>query len=249
VNETVSTRTLHKMLTFPFEDPRWAPKLLVGWALVSASVLVPIVPLFFLYGYIYQVMRHIILNNGQPYLPEWRDWGRLFRDGLRLGGAAMLANVPPALVAMGGFLLLYIPVLFASGLLGGARVAPENEIAFLLYAAAGLGLMGLGFLLALGINLVLPAALGHIARSGELAAGLRLRQWWPIFRANLGGFLLVYLITFALYMLGALLSSVLYLSVVLICLSPLISGGLAGYYLLVSHAWYARAYRDALDKM
>jgi hypothetical protein len=248
MTETVSTHTLHKMLTFPFDDPRWAPKLLIGWALVSASVIVPIVPLFFLYGYIYQIMRHIILDRGQPYLPEWRDWSRLFRDGLRLGGAAMLANVPPALIALAGFLLVYIPAMFASGLLGGdVRPAPENEFAVLLSAAAGLGLIGLAFLFALALQVLLPPALCHIARTGEFSAGLRLPEWWPIFKANLGGFLLVYLITFALYILATLLASVLYLSVVLICLSPLISGGLAGFYLLISHTWHARAYRDGMD--
>ena len=50
---------------------------------------------------------------------------------------------------------------------------------------------------------IIPAAEMHAMDKSEFAAGFRIREWWPIFRANLGGFIAA----FAIYYFASLVLS------------------------------------------
>src|SRR3546814_6276942 len=58
---------------FTFTDPQWKNKFLIGGLLTLAGYALPILPLLFVYGYCAQIMRRIIIEKGEPYLPEWQD--------------------------------------------------------------------------------------------------------------------------------------------------------------------------------
>ena len=100
---------LQDLFTFPFRDPQWKNKLLIGSLISLAGFVFPFIPWIFLYGYGVQIMRRIIVENGEPYLPEWDDWNRLFVDGLRLGGVILIICFPFVLLAIVGYGLMVVP--------------------------------------------------------------------------------------------------------------------------------------------
>ena len=85
---------LQHLFTFPFRDPRWKSKLLIGSLLSLAGFVLPFIPWIFIYGYAAQIMSRIIVDNDEPFLPEWEDWNRIFIDGLRLGVIILIFSLP-----------------------------------------------------------------------------------------------------------------------------------------------------------
>ncbi len=66
-------------LIFPFDDPHWVKKLATGGLLILASLIIPLIPLFFVAGYCLRICQRIIHDGGEPYLPEWDDWNWFLR--------------------------------------------------------------------------------------------------------------------------------------------------------------------------
>jgi len=62
----------------------------------------------FVVGYAYQIIQRIILEDGEPYLPEWEDWSKLFNDGLRLTGALLILYIPTILFSLIAILLNFL---------------------------------------------------------------------------------------------------------------------------------------------
>jgi hypothetical protein len=87
---------------FPFTDPRWKNKFLIGGLLSLAGYAIPVLPLLFVYGYCAQIMRRIIVENEAPYLPEWEDWGKFLQDGLKLFGVGLVYSLPGLIFFCGG---------------------------------------------------------------------------------------------------------------------------------------------------
>ena len=81
MSQSFSSEDLKQLFAFPFQDPRWQNKFLIGSLVVFAGFIIPLIPFFFVYGYMAQIMRRIIVEKGEPFLPEWDDWGKLFVDG------------------------------------------------------------------------------------------------------------------------------------------------------------------------
>src|SRR6185503_7118827 len=89
-----TTDNLQTLAKFPFTDPQWKNKFLIGGLLTLAGYAFPLLPLLFVYGYCAQIMRRIIVEKGEPYLPEWQDWGKFLLDGLKLGGVGLIYILP-----------------------------------------------------------------------------------------------------------------------------------------------------------
>src|SRR5512139_234770 len=85
---------LQDLFAFPFRDPNWKNKLLIGSLIALAGFVFPFVPWIFTYGYAAQIMRRIIVDKGEPFMPEWDDWNKLFNDGVRIGAAVFVYSFP-----------------------------------------------------------------------------------------------------------------------------------------------------------
>jgi hypothetical protein len=250
MNSSLSIQNMQDILTFPFEDPQWPSKLLIASLLMIANFVVPLVPMIFLLGYVTLIMQHILRENGRPYLPEWQDWGELFKLGLRLGGL-MAAYFVPLLMFFGiAFAFFLIPPIFlGAAQSNGKWIAPEAEILVLFSTLTGMGLFGIAFLLSMIVGALLPGALCHTAARGEFAAGFRVREWWPVYRANLVGFLLVFFTVSGIFSIASMVLSLLSWTIVLSCLVPFLSSALFGYQALISYPWYAQVYREGQEKL
>ena len=111
---TVSFEGVKQAVFFPFRGEKWGIKVLIGSALTFGSFIIPIIPVLPVFGYFGQIMKGIIIQEQDPEMPAWNDWGTLFLDGLKLLGAVIIYLLPALILGIGGYALF-----MASGFLHG----------------------------------------------------------------------------------------------------------------------------------
>ncbi len=241
---------LANSLYFPFKDPQWVKKVAIGSALSLAIFIVPIVPMLFVYGYSLRVMQRIISGDGEPSLPEWKDWGRLLSDGLKLWGAGLLYSLPILILLLGGMTLLTVAFLLPT-----FSVHSNNTLPPQLW-----GIYAAGFIvfflmivvvvpLSWAISLLQAAGLSHLATKDRFSAAFRFGEWWPIFKKGFVPFLLAVVAAMVLAWVFTLVLQILLLTVILVILLPVLMGVYGFLILLYQNAFYALAYREAVRKM
>lgn len=244
-----TTAGLQAILTFPFKDPRWKEKLLVGSLLGFAGFIVPVLPWLFLAGYFALIIRWIIVEEGEPYLPEWQDWSNLLEEGARLAAVGLVYYLPVILIVLLMLVIFIVPVF---GLIAADSMGQEISPEFVLlpFASQFLGMFLIALAMVLGIvtQVFVQPAICHAVSQRQFAAGFRFREWWPIFRANLGGFLLAFVLFMSLRYAGAFLLQIVYMTIVLCLLIPLLMGVYYFYFGLLGSVLFAEAYRMGKEK-
>src|SRR5690606_36714485 len=93
------------------------------------------------------------------------------------------------------------------------------------------------------------AALAHVLVSRETGAVQAVHEWWAIFRANLGGFLVIFAIIYGIALAAGLVMQAMMATLVLICaLSPFWMG-LVLYLSFITDQLYGCAYRDGVQRL
>jgi hypothetical protein len=90
--------------------------------------------------------------------------------------------------------------------------------------------------------------ISHLVAKDNFSAAFQVKEFWSIFRANVGGFFLTWLITYAASMAFAFISQFLVFTLVFCVVYPLVIAVGSVYLALVSYALYAQVYVDALAK-
>ncbi|MGB8214870.1 MAG: DUF4013 domain-containing protein [Anaerolineales bacterium] len=251
---SASLEGIKKAVFFPFQGKKWGEKVLIGSALTFGSFIIPIIPAIPVFGYFAQVMQQIILKQEDPQLPEWNDWGALFRDGIKLWGAVILYLLPGLILGFGGYALfmgLDIAMAVSSTTLAQSGSLPSALPMF----ASGIGMflgiavMLLGFLLVYVAFIFIPPAVGNMIAKGNFGAAFRVREWWPVFKGNLTGYLLAVALALGLFSLMYMLAMVFYATIVLCCLLPFAFAFIAFILGLVGFSLFAVAYRDGMSKL
>lgn len=245
---------LIQTLKFPFSDKRWIQKVLVGLLLTLASFIILLIPAVFLVGYYFRVSRRIISDDGQAVLPEWNDWGKLFVDGIRYIGVSFIYSLPLSISAIAMYLVMFLPMLPALGLSqgwNGNGLDPSMMSSFLtpIMMLFMYPMMSLMMLISLATCIFLPPALMHMIARDSFGAAFQFSQWWKIFRANFGGYVIAFLMAISIFAMLYLVYYILALSIVLCCLAPIIVGTMAVYSGLITSALFAQAYRTGADKL
>lgn len=179
---------ISKSLTFVLSDDRWLKKLLVGTVFIFFSFL--IIPLFFIFGYMLVIVRNVMDDLDYP-LPEWDNWGKLFKEGFALFLVGFVYTLPLWLLTCCS-LLFIIP---------GASMEGDISDAIL-----GLGIVALGGLICLMLILITayalisPAIMIQYARKGEISACFRLNEIIAITRDNISDVLLTLVVLVGLSM-------------------------------------------------
>ena len=177
---------INKAIRFTFDDEKWINKMLIGVVVLFVSFL--IFPIFFLYGYMIKIMRNVMDGLEQP-LPDWEDWGQLFKDGFLVFVASLIYTLPVWLL-MCCSLLFFLPAASA-----------EGDISEIL---AGIGVMAmlvmscLIILFGIAYALIGPAIAIQYAREGNLSACLRFSEVIGMARDNIGDILITLLVLFGL---------------------------------------------------
>jgi hypothetical protein len=242
---------LKDLFTFPFRDPHWQKKLLIGSGLMMAGTIVPLIPLLPVFGYCARMARQAVAGQvAQPLLPagdedqldakepaaslpEWDRWEDLFMDGLRQFGVMTLISLPLILLMVIGF-GTYFGTYF-SAVIGQTSHTMSNST-FLVLIFVSLAVMfltmGLSFILTPITYLCLPSAAVHVAVTRRFGALFEIGRWFRILRSNMSGYLAMLFFLAGLYMLYVILFQVIYFTVVCCFLLP-VASCLFGFYVTI----------------
>ncbi len=230
------------ILLFPVRDAFARKQFLLAALIMLAAMIIPIIPTLILLGYGARIMRQIIDEDKEPTMLEWQgiEWGQLLTEGARLFAAQLVYMLPVLLLLGCGF------VFFMSSpfLLTLANPRDPNSISpfgFVTFEI-GMGVFLLAMLLGLPLGVIAGAAQSHVVAQQSFEAALRVREWWPIFRAGLGYFIGAYLFTMVAGFVFSLAMQIAMITVVLICIIPFLMFGYTAYLMLVLNALFAKAY-------
>ncbi|MBN2386086.1 MAG: DUF4013 domain-containing protein [Anaerolineales bacterium] len=247
MDSQTSLEEIKKNISFPFRGSSWGPKALIGSALSLGNFIFPLLPLIPLLGYAAQVMKQILRSDQEPSLPEWSDWNAILVDGLKVLGVQMLYGLPGGLLYAAAMLLFMAPAfvmplltVFSSSQVQALSLFPLMPIAMIL----AMILMLLGTLAMLGAMVLIPPSLGHMVAKNEFSAAFRVREWWPVFKANLVGFSLTIVLLMGLSVCATFVVQILYFTLILCVLIPFALSFLSYIHAVLSLALYAIAYRD-----
>jgi hypothetical protein len=244
--QTITTQSITQIFTFPFRDPRWVTKLLIGGAIMFVSPLLLFVPTVFVTGYGFRMMQHIINDREDPSLPEWTDWQGLFVDGTRVIGVGLIYFFPLIVIEVVAFGFMMVPSFLSSP--NGGSSDPFSPFIFM-GSMVGYGAMVIANLLMFLIGAFVAAAYCHMAAKNSFASAFRIGEWWPIVRANLGGFLISYLLIMALGFVLNMVFQLLIATLILCVVAPFALMFATFYESIVMDALFAVAYRDGTDRL
>jgi hypothetical protein len=167
----------------------------------------------------------------------------MFIDGARLFGVRLVYVLPIFL-----FLCPLMGLNFALPFIMES-VGENAEWIFLLFPImfGGFFLIFMPFMIVFSV--LLPAAEVHVTDKVEFAAAFRVREWWEIFRANWGGFLLALAIAYGINFVLTIIIQFAMLTVVLICALPIVMPGIMMYMSLVMYAAFAQAYQEGRRRL
>lgn len=214
-------------LAFVFEDPNWIPKVLLGGLFALAAVF--LIGIFFIYGYLARLVRNVI-NGVEHPLPEWDDLGEFFAEGLRLFFVAFLYTMP--------FLVVAVGIGVTAGVFSHIGNMRSDALGDFTTGVAGCMtciLTPLGLLLALW----LPGALLMTAVTGQFSAGFDFGRIWRFIRANLGN----YLLAFVVWMIARMAAGI--VGIILLCIGLLFT---TFWSLAVGAYAFAQVYRTSSVK-
>jgi hypothetical protein len=171
----------------------------------------------------------------------------MFTDGIKLYGAQFVLMMPL-------FLLLGCGILFLlTGSIGFSALLDEGTKWFTPIAGmllfVGMGSTMLFTLLSLPYGIVLSAAQGHVAAKRSFRAAFEFKEWWQVFRAVPGQFMLAYVVMFVASFIFTFVMQIAMITIILMCILPFLMIPYLVYSILVSNALYAQAYAKGLEKI
>jgi len=252
VTDAIGTDSLKALFKFPFQGSNWKNNFIIGTALTFANFVLPIVPALFVSGYTLRVMRQAI-EGQESTLPAWDDWGKLITDGLRMTLVSLVYLLPAGLLFIGGW-GLYMIVSFTVPFLmstGGSEQATSASAGLAVLAIFGsfaimVFSMFLGSLLLVLGAIPLPVATGHFVAQDKVGAAFRVREWWPILRANKLGYFVSWVVVMGLFAVLYYLVSLAYITVILCFFIPLLMAPIGFYLSLISAALFGQTYRESV---
>ena len=235
-----TTGNLKSVLKFPFQDAKWKSKFAILALLSIGSIL--IIPGFFIGGYIYESMRRIIVDKAEvPTLPDWDDMGTCFKNGLRMFGVGLVYSLPTWITLLLSFAILVPLMILGSG-------SNRYEESLMVVGPILTGLMVLGYAAGFITQFLSITALSHMIARNEFYAAFRIREWWPILRNNLGGYVLTYLLVFgASYAMGFAIQ-ILIFTIVLCITVPFLWLAFYSYILVICGVLFAQAYNEGVER-
>lgn len=182
-----------KSFAFVFEDKDWIVKILIAAAIVLVGSLlgVLVIPAIIagvlVSGYGVEITRRVIRGTLDG-LPEWDDWGALFKDGLMVLIIGLVYALPIIIVSM----CLGIPI--------GAFSEDASELSSVLWFF----LSCLSFLYTIAMSIVLPAAIATYADEDDLGAAFRFGEIFGLVRDNLSTYLITFVMSWVAGLIGFL---------------------------------------------
>lgn len=237
-------------LLFPVRDAEARKQFLIACAVALSIFIIPILPMFLLMGYCAKIMRQVIEERKAPSMPAWQDsnWSEMLMDGLRLYGGQFVLTLPLLLLLGCGMISLF------GGSIGFASIAEDRGetlgVVGMLFFFMGIAAIMLMSILSLPYSVVISAALPHIAMKRSFQAAFEFNEWFAIFRKALGQFIVGYAVIMVASFIFTMILQIAAMTIVLMCIVPLIMIPYIAYQSLVMNTVFAQAYlagRDGLQ--
>ncbi len=179
-----------KAFTYVFDDPDWIKKLGIAGAIALASmvlsvVVIGIIGFIPLIGWMLETMRRVINHDPQP-LAGWDDFGAYFSKGLQGFVVGLVYALP--LILINGCAQLIPLVLAGSGSGSDAANAAVGAVGIV-----SICLGCLSFVYGLFMGVVMPAALGTLAATGQIGAAFRFADIFALIKAAPAAFIMAFL--------------------------------------------------------
>jgi hypothetical protein len=227
------------LFAFPFRDPRWKEKMLVGGVITLVGFV--IWPLYLLLGgYAMRVMRGTI-ETGEPSLPEWDDWGGLLLDGVRYF-VVIIVYLLPVWIVLCGIFALWIGVSLLSA--PYANQSPGLVASGVALQICSMAAMGVIMIPAFFLSYLALAAVSRVAALGDLAAGFKFGEVWQLGKVGFKNYALAFLVFYGLTFVATLVGQVLVYTIVLCCLYPFMLAAWGFYAQAMMGALFGKAYRE-----
>lgn len=246
---TASTITsLKTIFRFPFQDPNWRSRFIVGTVLQFAGFLIPIVPGVFVYGYVLRVMRQS-LKGEDLSLPAWDEWGKLAIDGLRGTVIGLAYLLPGMIVFLGGMAIYFTSSISFPLMMSRAEEAGEVALGAPMLLLASMAILFLSMLIGSVLFVVgvvpLPVATAHFVAKDKLTAAFRVREWWPLLRVNKLGYFIAWVVITGLMSVLYFVFMMFYYTCVLGCLIPFLGAPVGFYVSLVGATLFGQTYQES----
>jgi len=238
---------IQSCFTYPFQDERWKEKFIVGSLMYLLSIVIPIIPMLLIYGYYAQIFRQVVAEKEPLPLPDWKRWELLLADGWKLFLIGLVYGLPVLIslfLSYGGLFIIQLSPIMDQHIDADLLLVLMLGSMFLFFI-----LMSIGMLLAAVLGIILPAVAGQYIMTGQMRSAFNVNSWWPYFRFNIPGYLLVFVLLIGVFYIFNLVSSMLMMTFVLCCLVPIISAPLWIYMTLVAAAMHGNAYRVAAQRV
>ncbi len=244
-----STKKIGQLLTYPFKEADSGKKILIGSLLVLAGYIIPIIPILFVLGYSAKIAKRIIDGDGKLVLPEWDDWGDLFKSGGRLLGVSLVYSLPIILIFSIGFIayfVSFVPLMMSDNYNNfNSFTAFVPFFSFMILMVT----MVIGMFLSLVEGIFLPVIMMHVVHKETFKSGFDFKGWWKAFRNNFAGFFVAFIILFGLYYLVYMIILLTAYSMIFAIAVPFISAFITFYMSLISMPLIAQAYYEGCDHL
>lgn len=161
---------LGNAFSFPFRDPDWALKFILGALFLLLCLLG--VGIFIIAGYLIQLTQRVMKNDPQP-LPDWTDIGVKFVVGVKFCIVYFLYLLP--------ILVLMIPVFFIAAL---GQLEEVSDAVSLIMGIYMFGMMLVIIPYSIAFTLLLPIITYRFAAHEKLGEALDIAAAIRIFKAN-----------------------------------------------------------------
>ena len=174
-----------KAFTYVFDDKDWLKKIGIAGvialiSIVLSAIVIGIAGFFLLGGWMIELTRRVIQHDPEP-LPDWDDFGGYFMKGLQVFVISLVYSIPVILISGCGNL---IPVIMQNN--DSSSLATVVSI---ISACTGC----FSFIYGLFLGVVLPAALGRFAATGQMSSAFRFGEIFGLVRAAPGAYVMVLL--------------------------------------------------------
>lgn len=233
---------LNQIFSFPFKDSDSRRHFLIGSLVSLAAFIIPILPFFVLYGYAIRIVKQI-MNDESPHMVPWDDWSGMFKDGAKMFGVRIIYSIPIMILTIPLFLsMIGMPIFM------GSMNSSDMEALIPIFMLVIFGTMCILIPLSFPLVIIIPAAEMHVVEKDEFAAGFRIREWWPILRANLGGFIAAFAIFYLATMAMSLVAQIIGATLIFACLLPFLLPAVTMYSSLIMYTTIAQAYKAGRNK-
>lgn len=232
-------------LAWLFRGTDWKNKFIIG-SLLALAMYVPVLGLaahLILYGYSMIVMR-AVMRGESPTLPKWENFGELFVDGLKATLSSVAYFIPGVIVFVAAYAVMVVSVFLIVPLSPGTRSSAQSIVPFIIANFTFLILFGIAYAIWMIGMIPTPVAVGQYLRTGEISAGYRLPVVFGILRKNAGGYLVAWVMYFAITLGLGMIVSFLYMTVILCLFMPLVMAPIVFYSQLMWAYLFGLAYRE-----